>query len=183
MWDIWAQEVFWEWILHKIFKVETLLENLRWIDTKKPKGGVDGTETAGQERGTRAAPLGSQRPVGVIHEVSLRECSNLKPERVMCQVLRAQFYWFFLFYNHKDSWKEKQCWLLACFTDENEMAVEEVKAWTHGQLPLGSHLTGQVHLGEHRRKEKRKLECSPKFRMDLKKKVNQSCSFFIISVS
>lgn len=75
----------------------------------------------------------------------------------MCQALRAQFYLFVLFYSHKDSWKEKQCWLLVCFTDENEMAVEEIKAWTRGQLPLGSHLMSQVHLGEHRKKEKESL--------------------------
>ena len=37
------------------------------------------------------------------------------------------------------------------------MAVEEIKAWTRGQLPLGSHLTSQVHLGEHRKKEKESL--------------------------
>ena len=98
------------------------MKNLRWTDTKKSKSGVDSTETAGQEMGTSAAPLWSEKPVGLRserHEVSLREFSNLKLESVMCQALRTQFYLFFLFYNHKDSWKEKQCWLLACFTDEN----------------------------------------------------------------
>ena len=64
--------------------------------------------------GTSAAPLQSERPVGLRserpvglqserHEVSLREFNNLKLKPVMCQALRAQFYLFVLFYNHKDS--------------------------------------------------------------------------------
>lgn len=38
------------------------------------------------------------------------------------------------------------------------MAVEEIKAWTRGQLPLGvTPNESQVHLGEHRKKKKKSL--------------------------
>ena len=71
---------------------------------------------------------------------------------------------------------------MACFTDENEKAVKEVKAlhtWLRapGVMPNKSSSFGQTQ------KKIVKLELSPRFRMDLKKEVNQPHSFFITLVS